>query len=589
MMISHRHLKFWVQLLLVCVITMSGALPALAQGSSPNLLRLPVLQKQWVYVAPPTLQGIEIPKENPTSCQPFSTSREPLGRVTISKDGPFIENQIILTGKPADITQVAGRALGVQGSLRLVSLSYLAEYANQAPTQEARDALRRYSQMSMGLYSGGSVSGVPRSSLEAMRTALQYALQQNLTVFPDVNYVTGYPPITGSPWDVAGSPWGVEASPWDVAGSPWDVAGSPIYGTPAEKLAGYQTIAERTFWTQWAFQSGTGVGTYTREYVRQLSSSADGTGTQVALFDTAPYTTAGLHIETRKQLTVNLCVDLLPLPVPEIPADKTGYMRDHGLFGAGLVYASAPQTQLELIRVLDDNAVGDLFTLIQGINGFTHAKALTTGGHLAGNVYNFSLGLRAGPDSLPDDIRKLIQTLYDRVPVAERPELINGMPLPSLEAPLYSAYYLGAVLIASAGNGSANLASPLPAEIPGAYSKVLAVASSNLKGSHACYSNAGEVHTPGADGGVRPSDCVPHLELCRADADCEYGLISLVSMPADTVGFAYWVGTSFAAPLVSGIAADALENGVPPEKVTTYIVDSAVRTGVVDASAATKP
>ena len=109
-----------------------------------------------------------------------------------------------------------------------------------------------------------------------------------------------------------------------------------------------------------------------------------------------------------------------------------------------------------------------------------------------------------------------------------------------------------------------------------------------MKQHQSCYSNTGEVGAPGGDGGIAPN-CEPQLQLCNASEPCDYGLVSLVSARSDTVGFAYWVGSSFAAPLVSGVAADALEGGVTYDKVMANLQASAATSGVVDAEAAVKP
>jgi len=586
-----KPLRLFLLQVVAAALLFGGILPGMAQ-SAGSQLRLTALYRGFNPIM--SLSGIEIPKGLKIGCNPFSRIATDDRRLTFSPGGSYFNDVLILTGVPTEVARIAREALGETKPIHTRPLQYLGEYVQGADTPEKIRELLRYSQQSVSLYATGALpGGGVRPALDALKAVLEASLVLyqagaiSMPVFADLNYVIGYPSISGNPWSVTGSPWGTEGNPWSVTGSPWSVTGSPVYGTDSEKLAQTQTIAEGSFWRQWAFRGG-GVGIYDEAYQRTLPSSADGSGSRVVLFDTAPYTSAGLVNETRQRLSVNLCVHLVPLPTIEASPDKTGYMRDHGLFGAGLTFAAAPQSELHLVRVLDDNAIGDLYSLTSGIDGMTQATLPQNAGSLRRVVYNFSLGLKPIGSELPHELRELTLKIVDAMPADERPELVDGLPLQSLEIPLRTAYNLGAVVIASAGNDSAGLSTPAPQNIPAAFSFVLGVQSTNMAQRQSCYSNSGEVGAPGGDGGLAP-DCEPQLQLCNVATPCDYGLVSLVSERSDTVGFAYWVGSSFAAPLVSGVAADALEGGVTYDKVTAYIAQSALRTGVVDATAATKP
>jgi subtilisin family serine protease len=104
----------------------------------------------------------------------------------------------------------------------------------------------------------------------------------------------------------------------------------------------------------------------------------------------------------------------------------------------------------------------------------------------------------------------------------------------------------------------------LPAGYAARYPSVLAVAASAAQRNRAFYSNRGTLAAPGG-GDNRPA-CAPGQDLpgprdCWASPD--YWLISAgvhrhPQTGAEYFSYATWVGTSFAAPLVSGMAALAL-------------------------------
>lgn len=582
-----------IRLALVSVLLGNGAMIGYAHGqTNADPFYVPTLLNGFNSLM--SLSGIEIPAGAKFGCSPFSRVGSSESRLTLSPGGTYLNNVVILTGRPSDVATIARLALGETQPMNSQPMEYLGQYARSADTPEKIQQLLRYSQQSVNLYHTGiAPDGHPRPVLDAVKAVLQLSLQMYSSgaiptpVFADLNYVTGFPAVAGNPWGIEGSPWGIEGSPWGIEGSPWGIEGSPITGTDAEKLALTQSIAEGAFWRQWAFQAN-GVGLYDAAIQRVLTSKADGSGSKVVLFDTAPYTTAGLKNETRQRLSVNLCVHLVPLPTIDTSGDKSGYLKDHGLFGTGLTFAAAPQSELHLVRVLDDNAVGDLYSLVSGIDGFNQSMLARNLGTLQRVVYNFSLGLKPIGSEVPTEIRDLTLELVNLMPVSERPELVDGLPLLSLEIPLRTAYNLGGVLIASAGNDSAGLATPAKQNVPASYSFVLGVESTNMNQRQSCYGNSGEVGAPGGDGGIAPT-CEPQLHLCNASEPCDYGLVSLVSVRGTTVGFAYWVGSSFAAPLVSGIAADALEGGITYDKVTGQLELSAARTGVVSAEVAVKP
>ncbi len=54
------------------------------------------------------------------------------------------------------------------------------------------------------------------------------------------------------------------------------------------------------------------------------------------------------------------------------------------------------------------------------------------------------------------------------------------------------------------------------------------------------------------------TECKPQFKTCNAAGDCaDYGLVSLGT--ESSTGYWYWAGTSFAAPLVSGLVARCLQ------------------------------
>jgi subtilisin family serine protease len=151
---------------------------------------------------------------------------------------------------------------------------------------------------------------------------------------------------------------------------------------------------------------------------------------------------------------------------------------------------------------------------------------------------------------------------------------------------------LGAVIIASAGNGALNLNGPIahiPSDLPTVIS-TSATAWSELQqagnstspwepapGSHdllAAYSNFGAPVDVSAPGG----DCGP---VAAPACLVQYLVLSSYIAPSGALGYAFAAGTSMAAPHVSAVAAmvRALHPGWKPAKVRSYLQQTAEHIG----------
>jgi serine protease len=146
-----------------------------------------------------------------------------------------------------------------------------------------------------------------------------------------------------------------------------------------------------------------------------------------------------------------------------------------------------------------------------------------------------------------------------------------------------SARANGATVVIAAGNSNVNASNAVPANCPG----IIAVAATGPTGSKAGYSNFGNVVDVAAPGG-----------------DTSFGINGgvLSTLNAGTSGpgadnFAYYQGTSMAAPHVAGVAALLYEvkPNATPDEIKAAIIDSArafpgacnqCGSGITDASAA---
>jgi len=260
---------------------------------------------------------------------------------------------------------------------------------------------------------------------------------------------------------------------------------------------------------------------------------------------------------------------------------------DHGLFVAGIIKDIAPDAEIHLIRVLDDAGMGDLF-------GITTTLAALPA-HLRGHgdarrpiIVNLSLtmGIPPAAELLPlwfphthtdaaalrqwwSDISTTLTTIHQSLrTVTDWLETQNVL------------------VVAAAGNDSFGVAQRHEPCLPARYDNVLGVAAVNVGGQPASFSNRGDevlfgngVATFGGDARQNAHTGAPENARDAKGAPVVVrGIFSAPCFPMaageNRTGWAFWSGTSFATPVISGIAANlwAAEIAALPRRVLNKVV-----------------
>jgi hypothetical protein len=502
----------------------------------------------------------------------------------------LLGDQVIVTGPTSKVSETVAR-YGLT-AIRECSLSYKNAHnldLGSFPFQpkELRD-------LTMGLYQIGAGQSVI-DVVKAIKNSGDHILA-------DPNYPIGLLGLgersCGNPNpSIGGSP-----NP-SIGGSPNpSIGGSPI-GLP-------NTAAAKLFWDQWAFEQ-IGVGPSSEGILDGNSVNPTGSGVRVGIFDTSPFEPAlaaatvdsegTIHFSEQitwitPTLRLSVTQPLAASSVPTYTSVPTQDIRDHGLFVASLIHAMAPESEIQLIRILDEYGCGRLFALNEALFRFI-AKMEKDRGTLDGVVINLSLGVQKPRTDMQvtvqNDNAEGVQNegVYTRtVKIDQSLTVLVEDTVESLQAALLLAHERGAVVVAAAGNDSFVEAKPLSPQLPAAYLFVIGVAASNVRRERACFSNWGDVSAPGGDGGPNDElktklleglqdkgftqaeldyaqshffDCLPRTDTDKcldAPGSCDDVLIGLTDYSHR--GYSYWSGSSFSAPLVSGLAALILDAGV---------------------------
>jgi Subtilase family len=254
-------------------------------------------------------------------------------------------------------------------------------------------------------------------------------------------------------------------------------------------------------------------------------------------------------------------------------------MTDHGLFVAGIINSLAPKAELHLYQVLNKYGLGDLLSIGRALEKVTNDfqgrqlivnLSLTMNmpleeGHLKAND-DFGMGqsiLSYKPSFLMHLICGIVCWIF---------EWLLHLPCPSFceswldrQARPFEwisdlVYALDSRVIAAAGNDSKNRASRLGALYPAALERVFGVGAlaRGLPLRPADYSNLADqpaskgITTLGGEEGEKQGILGVYVGEFPED---ENG-----SRPNNENGWAWWAGTSFATPIISGITAAVLGN-----------------------------
>jgi hypothetical protein len=379
--------------------------------------------------------------------------------------------------------------------------------------------------------------------------------------------------LSAEPNWLAGDPWDPEGSPWDPEGSPWDPEGSILPGGQPKKPP--QDAQPEWFMRQWAFKNIDLTDYYT---------NLTGAGIRVGVFDTSPFDLplGGSALETVDWVQQPAPLDLQvshPRAAATLKPSRKPWVdvRNHGLFISGLIHALAPACQIHLVRVLENDNRGDLYTLVREMFNFMRLTNTSADGKV-GTLMNLSLGIRVPPEEANFKLPQEVLALYYLLEVAS---------------------CLNIVVVSAAGNESSP-AGALDPNLPARWNpKVIGVAASNDRNQRACFSNRGMITAPGGDGGQpdtssdRGGDkaCTPMNQACDSP-DCGFGVIGPVRENPARTGFIFWSGSSFSTPLVSGLAALVLQAGngsYTPARVAallncgaTHVDDAALGAGVIN-------
>ncbi len=236
-------------------------------------------------------------------------------------------------------------------------------------------------------------------------------------------------------------------------------------------------------------------------------------------------------------------------------------MADHGLFIAGIIHTLVPAAHLHLVEVLNTYGVGSLETLLLGLQTVAKRKLLSPNTAL---VINCSLTFACPPPELAAIRRQALLTpdidtiTPDQV---QRTCLVLGL-VAELIADLSEAHDVQ--IVAAAGNDGLLAGNPHPARYPARYPTVVGVGALNSTGGAAIYSNLAD-QPSGAGFATFGGDVVAGGpgEPLKAAAT---GVLGVYIGPVpesgpNLTGWARWAGTSFAAPVVSGLLARRLASG----------------------------
>lgn len=193
-----------------------------------------------------------------------------------------------------------------------------------------------------------------------------------------------------------------------------------------------------------------------------------------------------------------------------------GEVGEHGAGVASLIDQMAPDATLKLYCVLEPSGYGRLSALIAGLATFIDEHPPANGR----SVINLSLGVSGDVSQIDNHGTGLLLLTLDM------------------------AQKLGFVNVAAAGNQGNNSAMNNPA----AYASVISVAGSTAERLPSDFTNLGEIGAP-AGGNWGPDE--PPAAACTEEPE-RFVITRADSSPT---GHLCWLGTSFAAPLVSGAAA----------------------------------